>query len=178
MADRMDPHDEHHATEGARTVAPLSAMANLRVADGEPDIRGWEVVGQDRRTIGTVHDLVVDSAEMKVRYVDVEMRRAALDADQDRHVLIPIGYARLDEDDDRVLVNNIATTAAGSLPAYEHAPITREQEAALHRTYADASPAAGAMPEREQDYYGHDRFDDSRFWGRRDRAAGYLQRRR
>lgn len=178
MADRMDPQDERHATEGARTVAPLSAMADLQVADGEPDIRGWEVVGQDRRTIGTVHDLVVDSAEMKVRYMDVEIRRAAIDADQDRHVLIPIGYARLDEDDDRVLVNNIATTAAGSLPAYEHAPITREQEAALHQTYADASPAAGAMPERQQDYYGHDRFDDSRFWGKRDRAAGYLQRRR
>ena len=177
MADRMQ-HGEHPAGEPTVTVGPLSAMADLQVADGEPDIRGWNVVGQDRRTIGTVHDLVVDSAELKVRYMDVEMRRAVIAADHDRHVLIPIGYARLDEDDDRVLVNNIATTAAGSLPAFEHAPITREQEVALHQTYADASPAAGAMPEREQDYYGHDRFDDSRFWGKRDRAAGYLRRRR
>ena len=177
MADRMEPHNERQAQMGEEIVGPLSAMTDLRVADGEPDIRGWEVVGQDRRTIGRVHDLVVDSAEMKVRYMDVEIRRAVIDADQDRHVLIPIGYARLDEEDDRVLVNNIATTAAGSLPQYEHAPITRAEEAALHRTYADASPAAGAMPERDQDYYGHDRFDDTRFWGKRDRAAGYLRRR-
>jgi hypothetical protein len=173
----MDQHDERPANEETGTVRPLSAMSDLRVADGEPDIRGWEVVGKDRRAIGTVHDLVVDSAELRVRYMDVEIRSAAIDAEHDRHVLIPIGYARLDEDEDRVMVNTIATTAAGSLPAYEHAPITREEECALHETYAQASPAAGAMPERAQDYYGHDRFDDSRFWGRRDRAAGYLQRR-
>src|SRR5690606_4418831 len=169
MADRMEPHNERQPRMGEEIVGPLSAMTDLRVADGEPDIRGWEVVGQDRRTIGRVHDLVVDSAEMKVRYMDVEIQRAVIDADQDRHVLIPIGYARLDEEDDRVLVNNIATTAAGSLPPYEHAPITRAEEAALHHTYADASPAAGAMPERDQDYYGHDRFDDTRFWGKRHR---------
>ena len=173
MADRVHQQDG----SAAPTVAPLSTITDLSVTDGEPDIRGWDVVGQDRRTIGTVHDLVVDCEQMKVRYMDVEIRRAAIDADQDRHVLIPIGYARLDEEDDRILVNNIATTAASSLPAYEHAPVTREQEAALHETYADASPAAGAMPELEQAYYAHDRFDDSRCWGRRERAAGYLQRR-
>lgn len=159
------------------TVGPLSSLPEVRVAEGEPDIRGWDVVGQDRRTIGRVHDLVVDTSELKVRYMDVEISREVIQADHDRHVLIPIGYARLDEDDDRVLVNAIATTAAGAIPEYGHAPVTREEEAALYQSYADASPAAGAMPERDQDYYGHERFDESRFWGSRTRAAQYLERR-
>lgn len=161
----------------AEPVRPLSDLAAFEVAADQPDIRGWEVVGQDRRPIGEVHELLVDGAAGKVRYMDVEIRREVIAADSDRHVLIPIGYARLDEADDRVMVNNIATTAAASLPAYEHAPLTRDQEVALHRRYADASPAAGAMPEIERDYYGHDRFDDSRFWGRRQRAEEYLRRR-
>jgi hypothetical protein len=177
MADRLNEADDARADANATRMGPLSDLSEFAVADGEPDIRGWEVVGQDRNTIGEVHDLIVDTDAMKVRYMDVELRREVVAADRDRHVLIPIGYARLQEDDDRVMLNNIATTAAGSLPAYEHAPLSREQEIALHRTYADAAPAAGAMPEREPDYYGHDRFDDSRFWGRRQRAAEYLRRR-
>ena len=176
MAEHTERQNERHREQPSPTVEPLSGMPEVRVANGEPDIRGWEVVGQDRRTIGTVHDLVVDTDALKVRYVDVEIRRDAIDADRDRHVLIPIGYARLDEDDDRVLVNNIASIAAESLPEYGHAPVTREEEVELHRSYTDASPAAGAMPERDQDYYGHERFDDTRFWGTRHRAAHYLER--
>lgn len=177
MTDRDDPQKALQQSDGAITVAPLSAISHVRVAEGEPDIRGWEVVGQDRLSIGTVHDLVVDSNALKVRYVDVEIRPEAFQADRERHVLIPVGYARLDEDDDRILVNNIAITAAGTLPEYGHTPVTRDEEVALHEFYAAASPAAGAMPERSEDYYGHERFDDSRFWGKRDRAAHYLERR-
>lgn len=171
--------DQLHERDGGNSmrIGPLSDLSDVEVADGERDIRGWDVVGHDRNSIGEVHDLLVDTDALKVRYMDVELHREVVSADRDRHVLIPIGYARLDEERDRVMVNNIATTAAGSLPEYGHAPLTREQEKALHETYADASPAAGAMPERDRDYYGHDRFDDSRFWGRRQRAAEYLRRR-
>jgi sporulation protein YlmC with PRC-barrel domain len=167
---------EQEEPGGGERVAPLSELPDVEVADGKPDIRGWEVVGHDRRTIGQVHDLIVDIESIKVRYVDVEMRREAIEAERDRHVLVPIGYARLEEDDDRVRVNNIVTLAAGALPAYEHGPLTRAEEMSLHRTYAAASPAAGAMPESDSNYYGHERFDDSRFWGRRQRAAEYLRR--
>lgn len=173
MARNTDQHDEFG--DGER-VTPLSELPDVEVADGKPDIRGWEVVGHDRRTLGHVHDLIVDMSTVKVRYVDVEMKREAIGAEHDRHVLIPIGYARLEEDDDRVRVNNIVTLAAGALPAYEHGPLTRADEMSLHRTYEAASPAAGAMPESDSDYYGHERFDDSRFWGRRKRAAEYLRR--
>lgn len=173
-----DPARANEESGGnAPRIQPLGGLPEFEVADDQPDIRGWEVVGQDRRPIGAVHELLVDPAACRVRYVDVEIRREIIAADHDRHVLIPIGYARLEEADDRVMVNNIATTAAAALPEYEHAPLTREQEEALHRTYADAAPVAGAMPELERDYYAHDRFDDSRFWGRRRRASEYLRRR-
>lgn len=178
MADFKQENEDRRGGETLGRVGSLSDLSDFEVADGEPDIRGWTVVGHDRREIGEVHDLIVDTTAMKVRYMDVEIKRTVDTTDRDRHVLIPIGYARLDEEGNRVMVNNIATTAAESLSAYDHGPITRDQEMALHQQYAHASPAAGAMPERDRDYYGHERFDESRFWGKRQRAAEYLRRNR
>jgi PRC-barrel domain len=54
-------------------IAALRNLQGYKVADGDPDIRGWEVVGGDGRRIGTVNDLLVDTAESRVRYLDIEL---------------------------------------------------------------------------------------------------------
>jgi hypothetical protein len=41
-------------------VRPLTELPMLRLADGTRDLRGWEVRGQDDRSLGTVADLLVD----------------------------------------------------------------------------------------------------------------------
>jgi hypothetical protein len=63
-----------HDSEG--TAARVAALRNLRgykVADGDPDVRGWEVAGGDGLRIGTVNDLLVDTVAGKVRYLDIEI---------------------------------------------------------------------------------------------------------
>lgn len=65
-----------HDDETDRTAARVAALRNLqgyRVAEGDPDIRGWEVVGGDGRRIGEVNDLLVDTAAGKVRYLDIQL---------------------------------------------------------------------------------------------------------
>lgn len=65
-------NDTDHAAAPSR-VTPLRNLRGYRIAEGDPDVRGWEVVGGDGRRIGSVNDLLVDTAEGKVRYLDVQL---------------------------------------------------------------------------------------------------------
>lgn len=67
-------HDNDTDRPAARSrVTPLRNLHGYRIAEGDPDVRGWEVVGGDGRRIGSVNDLLVDTAEGKVRYLDVQL---------------------------------------------------------------------------------------------------------
>jgi hypothetical protein len=46
------------------------------VAEGYPDIRGWDVVSRDGQKLGTVDDLVVSTSQMRVLYIDVDVDRS------------------------------------------------------------------------------------------------------
>ena len=107
--------------EAVGRLAHLDELDDYKVADGEPDVRGWRVKTADGRTIGKVEDLLVDCGLMQVRYLEVELDRKALDLPEDRHVLLPVADARLNDDDDVVLVRAGAAEFAG-LPAYARPP--------------------------------------------------------
>jgi hypothetical protein len=66
-------HDNDTDRPAQSHATPLRNLRGYRVADGDPDVRGWEVVGGDGRRIGTVNDLLVDTAGSKVRYLDVQL---------------------------------------------------------------------------------------------------------
>lgn len=172
-------------------VVPLDQLDDFKVADGDPDVRGWEVVGSDGRKIGEVDQLLVDTAAMKVRYLDVDVDNdlvaGATDA-SDRHVLIPIGYARLDEGSDRVIVDQLASSDVVGLPEYTHGPITRDFESSVRSRFdsgytgaAATGTTAGAAglastgaadTTRDNDFYSHDLYDDNRFYGGRRNLEG------
>lgn len=162
-------------------VVPLDELDDFRVAGDDPDPRGWEVLGADGRKIGEVDELLIDPGAMKVRYLDVELDGAA-GAGRDRHVLVPIGYARLDREHDRVLVDGLSSAHLRDIPAYDHGPLTREFESSLRDSYrtrglfgGDGSgdrPSASSGGRRgDDDFYADDSFDESRFWAAR-RATG------
>jgi hypothetical protein len=66
-------HDNDTDRPAQSHATPLRNLRGYRIADGDPDVRGWEVVGGDGRRIGSVNDLLVDTAEGKVRYLDVHL---------------------------------------------------------------------------------------------------------
>lgn len=121
---------------GGERLASLGDLKDFRVAEGDPDPRGWELIAADGEVIGKVHELVIDTAAMKVRYLDCDLDEKALGLEEEnRHILVPIGYARLDEDEERVIVDAISSTEVASLPEYSGLPVTGEYEERLHRTY-------------------------------------------
>lgn len=174
-----------YARAGVEGLRPLKELGDFKVADGEPDIRGWDVTGSDGRKIGEVHDLLVDTGAMKVRYMDVELdgEVAGRDPDDDRHVLVPIGAASLDDDRDHVRLTRLTAGQLTTLPVYDHRMLTRDQERTLLGRYgtfgADAS--AAVLPERDEDFYGHEYFDERRICRVRSGTGGdarYIERSR
>lgn len=220
--DRIPTGDLDAALPGS-PVTPLRRLHAYRIAAGDPDVRGWQVLGADGRTIGEVDDLLVDTRALKVRYLEVALDldllegakaaggpagagsratpglapplsatsamgglgpltsetlvRATLSDEENRltqehhhgfgtrHILIPIGFARLDPEHDRILVEGLSAADAAGLPNYDGQNLDREHEAGLlrwfDRTYTHAA---------ERDFYAHDLYDEDRFYGSRPRA--------
>lgn len=73
----------------AGPVAPLAALGDYELAEGEADVREWPVITRDGLSAGTVEDLVVDPAALRARYLLVRRRSGTA-------VLVPVGYAELD----------------------------------------------------------------------------------
>jgi photosynthetic reaction center H subunit len=142
-------------------IVPLDELSDFKVADDDPDVRGWDVLSADGRRIGEVENLLVDRTAMKVRYLDVEVDDDLVQQDRERHVLIPIGYARLDRDDSRIMVDSLNSSDIGALPAYAHEPITRDYENSL-RTSWDRNYTSGGRA--DTDFYDDALFDDRRFY--------------
>jgi uncharacterized protein (TIGR02271 family) len=131
------------ANEPMDRVVPMNQLSGYKVADGEPDIRGWDVMASDGRRLGRVDDLLVDTQANKVRYVDVE-------GGPQGHVTIPIGYARLERDSKQVLVDRLSDDQFGALPAYDRGPITRDYEERVGRACnLQGSPATPDFYENE-----------------------------
>jgi photosynthetic reaction center H subunit len=145
-------------------VAPLNELDDYKVAEGDPDVRGWVVLGADGQRIGKVDELLADTVAMKVRYLDVEVDDDLLETREERHVLIPIGYARLDRDEDRIYVDALNASAVAALPEYTRGSMTRDDETRL-RTHFDREYAAGAPA--SEDFYEHDLYDEDRFFASR-----------
>jgi uncharacterized protein (TIGR02271 family) len=172
-------------------VAALSKIDDdFDVADGTPDPRGWTVRDASGTDIGKVHDLIVDTVAMRTRYLDIKLDKKALHLDKDRDVLVPVGQARLDDDDDRVILPSMPATRIASLPEYAHGDIDRDYENSLLPNFdegaidatngGDSGAAIGAMSSDrstsqsgviadapEGDFYDSQHFDESRFFGNR-----------
>jgi sporulation protein YlmC with PRC-barrel domain len=167
-------------SKGVR-LRPLHKLSNFKVSDNNLDVRGWEVVGSDGRRIGKVDDLIVDQTLMKVRYLDVDVDPNLLLPDtDDRHILVPIGAAHLDESSDEVRVTGLELAGLSRYPFYRGGEVTPDYEYRV--LHAVTSPTTSFMttsshttPPDDQ-FYEQESFDDSRFYQTR-RQDDYLDQR-
>ena len=151
-------------TDFNERVVPLDELPDYRVAEGEPDVRGWDVFTSDGAKIGEVDTLLVDPAAKKVRYLDVELTEAmgVARSSEDPHVLIPIGRAQVQRSDERVRLSGFRSADVGLLPPYNHERITPEFEAVLRARFDGGFKGTAA----ERDFYMDELYDESRFYGR------------
>jgi len=78
-----------YARERERLI-PFSKLGGWNVADGEPDIRSWEVKTLSGRVLGNVRELLVDAKAGEVVMLDVDL------VGTDRHAYVPIRVVQID----------------------------------------------------------------------------------
>jgi photosynthetic reaction center H subunit len=157
-------------TEERRLLAPLAELDGFEVADGDPDVSGWDVISADGRRIGSVSGLLVDTAAMRVRYLEVAVDETLLRSGAGPHrILVPIGYARVQEQADqeqadKVRLDEVTSLQVGEVPPYDGAPLTPEYESAVLCAFDPRCALDGAEGERWGPAY-----DAERFYGVRGR---------
>lgn len=149
--------------------------SDFEIADGQPDIRGWDVKDAQDRYIGEVDELLFDTQSMKVRYIIVDLDDNELDL-EDRDVLIPIGMAELHEKSDYVVLPNITATQLTALPEYKEDNFSDESENSIRNVFSGAAAATGAAAlfgpgSNRDDFYAHEHFNDENLNQRRKQSA-------
>ena len=71
-------------------LVPLSEMSKWDVAEGDPDIRHWEVRTVSGRDIGKVRELLVDPDQGEVVMLEIDL------SGSDRHARVPIRIVQID----------------------------------------------------------------------------------
>jgi hypothetical protein len=143
----------------------LDDLDGFRLADGTPDLRGWDVTADDGQKLGEVVGLIVDTAARQVRYLEIELdddvaskfARAndTLDPRTEplQHVLVPVGAARIDDDHHDICLGAGALEMAGlayrsvdaprGVAADAERPLPFVDERSAARSSADAADGRG-----------------------------------
>lgn len=138
---------DNEATRERGRLERLDRIDDYEVADHEHDPRGWDLVGRGGTVIGEIDHLIGDTGAMKVRYLVADLDDDLID--EDREILIPVGHARLEPDEEIVRVDGLSRENVAHLPAYTGDEIDRDYERKLHRAWGDAYG--------EEDYHRHPR---------------------
>ena len=131
-------HDSIHGGERGMQPASMARLGDLddyKVADGEPDVRGWTAATRDGRNAGKIADLIVDLGALKVIYLEVELHSEALRLAHARRVLVPTEAARLDENEKTAFLG-LSGTELIAAPVYDPRSFTHVDHEALQRRYA------------------------------------------
>lgn len=108
----------------------VSTETGYRFPAGAFDLRGYEVrTGIDDAKAGTVHDILADDTGVP-RYLDVDLGL------MQKHVLLPVGHAMADPDQEQVVLPGLEKEDLERVPeAVEDAAIDRDYEKRLSSAY-------------------------------------------
>jgi photosynthetic reaction center H subunit len=105
-AERADhPDRDRH---GQPVIVPMRAAHGFEVADGDPDPRGYDVIGCDYGKAGKIVEIWVDRCEQMARYFEVSTGT--------RNVLLPVTFSLVKPSDKVVFVNAITAEQFAGAP--------------------------------------------------------------
>ena len=91
------------------TLVHTKDLDDFKLPKDQPDPRGWDVRGTDGSKVGKVEDLLFDTSERRIRYLEVALEKDYAKAAARDYALIPFGQARLDDDNDHVVIDLSST---------------------------------------------------------------------
>lgn len=153
----MSRRDETHVSRDAAGVGPhvrggtrlvsLSELDRMRIAEGEPDIRGWEISMLSGTVIGRVADLLVDPDAREVVMLDVDL------AGTDRHSYAPIRAAQVDRARRRVIIDSAELHDMNDVPSLSrNEPLSDDDARRFSEGYARIYGDRGWSRDEQRDW--------------------------
>ncbi len=180
MADKKD---------NDRRLNYLEDLSKYKMADNDPDVRGWEVFDADNEPVGKVSGLLVDKEKEKVRYLDVDLNDDLLseqhdpfdvkhedgihefsDKEGEIHMIIPVGVARVERDHKKVVADGIDRDSLRNIPSYRYRkdiPVHPKYERRVVQACMGGTKRKEVELELSDDeIYNSEQFNQDRFYGR------------
>jgi hypothetical protein len=120
--------------QDAERLVRLSDLGKWDVADGEPDIRGWEVRTVGGRELGKIKELLVDPDAGEVVMLDVDL------SGSHQHALVPLRIVEIDRTKRVVRMDSSDLTPEEreAVAAAEGSSAVSNEQPARERKWADA----------------------------------------
>lgn len=142
-------------SEHIKNLYYLDELSDYKVATDYYDVRGWDVIDAENRTVGKVANLLVNKQAERVVYLDVEVDKSLIEVgyetfqvpsnegvhgfrnkDGDEHLIVPIGMVSLDTEQEKVLTNEIDYNTFAKAKRFKSgAAIEPDDELFLYRHY-------------------------------------------
>jgi hypothetical protein len=146
--------------------------SDFEMADGQPNIRGWDVLDETGQRIGEVEEIIFDVQSRKVRYIVLDLEGNLMDLDA-RNVLIPIGLVELHDEDDNLLLRNISADQLRRLPDYDADVLDDDTEtktrSVFDTSYTGVTGVGGttAASGEWDSFYEHEYYNDRKLYRNR-----------
>ncbi len=127
--------DRSSRAEQDSRYARLQDLTDFKVADGDPDVRGWKVLAADGAAVGRVEHLIADRNAMTIRYLEVGLARVESSTRESEDVLIPVEHVDLDKNNREVRLRSMRHAEVFSLPRFVGLPIDEEYEQRLGASF-------------------------------------------
>ena len=142
------------------------SSSDFVIAKGESDIRGWDVRDAAGRKYGSVLDLIFDIRTGKVRYIVLGILDTKELELEKRTVLVPIGLAELDPNDNDVLLPTVNPFQLRALPRYDRSTLGAKTERDI--SFVFGRPInTGTAQETDDQFYNHDHFNQDNLYRKR-----------
>jgi len=160
-------------------------LSNFEIVKGDPDIRGWDVRYRNGEKIGSIEELIFDTKAKKVRYMVVNLDENELRLEH-RKVLIPIGFAELDGQNDDVMIPNVSVDQLCSLPDYKRNSLSPDLERKISSIFGrkvNIEPTKSLRDEQrvlsneavyddiDPEFYSHDHYSTANLYKNRPQKA-------
>lgn len=143
-------------------------QSDFEIVKGEPDIRGWDVKNSRGQKIGEVEELIIDAQQKKVRYMVVDLDDNELKLSH-RKILLPIGIAELDKDDDDVILPNVTADHLNTIPVYDKNNVSPDIERKICTTLGRKTETNSLLEGEElhPEFYRHEYYNDDNLYKHR-----------
>ena len=103
----------------------MDEVDDFKIAEGEPDVRGWDVYSSAGVFVGTVDDLLIDPELRQVVMLEIDLK------DSPQHGRAPIKAAWLDRERNRVIIDSAQLDQ--EMLAHRARPVTHTEEVIVER---------------------------------------------